>query len=152
MLKIRIIFVLLITEFGRVAVAENHLLPVIDLNISGQAISVEVAATHTALATGLMYRQHLNENNGMLFVFPEARIHTMWMKNTWIPLSVAFIDAEGIIINIADMEPNTLKQHHSTKAASFALEMNQGWFAKHAIQAGDQVQGLDGIANTIRPQ
>ncbi|SCZ85227.1 DUF192 domain-containing protein [Nitrosomonas mobilis] len=151
MLKEKIFLAVLIAGLGQVTLADNKLLPIIDLNISGQAILAEVAATPATLATGLMYRQHLIENSGMLFVFPEAGIHVMWMKNTWIPLSVAFIDAEGIIINIADMEPNTLKQHHSAKTASFALEMNQGWFAKYAIQTGDQVRGLEGIENASWP-
>jgi len=151
MLKAEIFLAVLIAGPGQAALADNHSLPVMDLNISDQTISVEIAATPSALAAGLMYRQHLNENSGMLFIFPEAGIHAMWMKNTWIPLSVAFIDAEGVIINIADMEPNTHHQHYSTKSASFALEMNQGWFTRHAIRKGDQVRGLEGIANAIQP-
>ncbi|MCC7136063.1 MAG: DUF192 domain-containing protein [Nitrosomonas sp.] len=151
MLKQIILFVLLVAGLGEVALADNTRLPVVDLNIAGQTISAEVAATPAALAAGLMYRQHLIENGGMLFIFPKAGIHAMWMKNTQIPLSVAFIDAEGIIINMADMEPNTLKLHYSAKETSFALEMKQGWFAKHDIQAGDQIQGLDDIKNSIQP-
>lgn len=137
---------------GQIALADNGSLPVTELRISSQTISVEIAATPDALATGLMYRRHLAENSGMLFVFPEAGIHAMWMKNTWIPLSVAFIDAEGIIINIADMEPGTLLSHRSARSASFALEMNQGWFANHGIRKGDRVYGLDEMAGAIQPR
>ncbi|MDT8364604.1 MAG: DUF192 domain-containing protein [Nitrosomonas sp.] len=138
---------LLLIGLWQNALADHQLPSTTDLTISGQVVSAEIAATPATLAAGLMHRQHLPENSGMLFIFPRAGLYAMWMKNTQIPLSVAFIDARGIIINIADMAPNTFKQHHSEKPASFALEMNQGWFAKYAITVGDQVHGLDNIRN-----
>lgn len=149
MLKISVLSVLLLAGSWQNLLAEDTLLPVINLTLSDQTISAEIAATPAALATGLMHRQHLPENSGMLFVFPNTGIQAMWMKNTQIPLSVAFIDAQGSIINIADMTPNTLKPHYSAEVASFALEMNQGWFARNRIQAGDRVRGLEDIRNTI---
>ncbi len=149
MLKKSIFSALLLAGIWQSILAEDTLLPVINLTLSNQTISAEIAATPTALATGLMHRQHLPENSGMLFVFPNAGIQAMWMKNTQIPLSVAFIDVQGTIINIADMEPNTLKPHYSVKTASFALEMNQGWFARNRIAAGDRVRGLESLTNAI---
>jgi uncharacterized membrane protein (UPF0127 family) len=78
----------------------------------------------------------------MIFVFPSPQRVSMWMKNTLIPLSVAFIDADGRILNIEDMEPHSEQTHSSTNLATYALEMNQGWFAARGIRDGDQVSGL----------
>ena len=79
----------------------------------------------------------------MLFVFPDASRHAMWMKNTFIPLSVAFIDEQGVITNIEDMKPHTEDAHPATRPARYALEMNLGWFAKRGIKAGAKIDGLD---------
>ena len=114
----------------------------IALQIKGQTITVEVAATDDARMTGLMHRRMMPENRGMLFVFAYAQLQSFWMMNTYIPLSIAFIDDAGTIINIDDMKPLTTDPHPSTKPAKYALEMNQGWFAKHGIKAGASVQGL----------
>jgi uncharacterized membrane protein (UPF0127 family) len=81
-------------------------------------------------------------NEGMVFRFPETRHLCMWMKNTLLPLSVAFIDEKGRIINIEDMQPQTLNAHCAKKPARFALEMNQGWFRQKNIRAGVKVTGL----------
>ena len=93
-------------------------------------------------AKGLMFREDLAADEGMLFDIGETRIVTMWMKNTLIPLSVAFLDSEGRILNIEDMEPHSEQPHSSTSFAKYALEMNQGWFAARAIREGEQVSGL----------
>jgi uncharacterized protein len=117
-------------------------LPVIVLNIAGHPLTAEVAATDAQRTTGLMHRRMLPENRGMLFVFPEVALHGMWMMNTYVPLSVAFIDRDGTIINIADMQPQTETAHTAARPAQYALETNQGWFAKRGIKAGAKVEGL----------
>jgi uncharacterized membrane protein (UPF0127 family) len=118
-------------------------LPTMPLTIAGHALVAEVASTDSQRGTGLMHRRMLPENRGMLFVFPDIALHGMWMMNTFLPLSVAFIDREGTIINIADMEPHTTNTHSAVRPAKYALEMNQGWFRKRGIKAGDKLQGLE---------
>lgn len=115
---------------------------VVSLNISGHALHAEVAYTPTSRAKGLMHRDSLDENNGMLFVFPNADRYSMWMLNTKIPLSVAFIDDKGMILNIENMRPYTKTAHTSAGLAKYALEMNQGWFHARGINAGEKVVGL----------
>jgi uncharacterized membrane protein (UPF0127 family) len=117
-------------------------LPEVVLSVAGHKITVEVASTEPQRATGLMHRRMLPENRGMLFVFPEAAIHSMWMMNTYVPLSVAFIDRDGTIINIADMQPQTQTTHSAARAATYALETTQGWFSKRGIKPGAKVEGL----------
>ena len=117
-------------------------LPEIVLAIGEHKLTAEVANTDATRSTGLMHRRMLPANRGMLFIFPEVGIHAMWMMNTHIPLSVAFIDSEGTIINIADMQPHTQNAHPASRPAKFALEMNQSWFKSRGIKPGDKVQGL----------
>ena len=117
-------------------------LPEVELSVEGHKITVEVASTEPQRAIGLMHRRMLPENRGMLFIFPEAAIHGMWMMNTYVPLSVAFIDREGVIINIADMQPQTQTTHSAARAATYALETTQGWFSKRGIKPGAKVEGL----------
>jgi uncharacterized membrane protein (UPF0127 family) len=122
-------------------------LPAIELRIGEHKVSAEVAATEPARTQGLMYRkQPLAANAGMLFVFTAPGFHGMWMRNTYIPLSVAFIDERGVILNIADMMPLTTDSHTAAGFALYALEMNQGWFAAHGIGAGAKVLGLEAAA------
>ncbi|MDQ3186470.1 MAG: DUF192 domain-containing protein [Pseudomonadota bacterium] len=120
-------------------------MPVSQLNISGHSLFAEVAHTEFARSQGLMFRQSMKKNNGMLFVFPETGRHSMWMMNTDIPLSVAFLDEKGVILNIADMSPNTRTSHSSAGAAKYALEMNLGWFVARNIKAGERVIGLEKV-------
>lgn len=89
-----------------------------------------------------MFREKLAWNDGMLFVFDDPGYHAMWMKNTLIALSVAFIDGDGHILNIADMEPGALDPHSAAGPARYAIETNKGWFAARKIKAGDRVTGL----------
>jgi len=117
-------------------------MPEITLAVGGHKLTVEVARTDTDRAQGLMHRRMLPENRGMLFVFPEVAIHGMWMMNTYIPLSVAFLDQDGVIINIADMEPHTRANHAAARPAKYALETNQGWFRKRGIKPGARIEGL----------
>jgi uncharacterized membrane protein (UPF0127 family) len=106
-------------------------------------IRAEVADRDASRATGLMHRTSLPPNGGMLFVFDETTAHCMWMRNTLLALSVAFIDERGAIINIADMQPRTEDAHCAARPARYALEMTQGWFAERGIRAGASLRGLD---------
>ena len=120
-------------------------MPVSQLKISGHTLVVEVAHTHPARSEGLMFRQSMGENSGMLFVFPYTGHHSMWMMNTVIPLSVAFLDEKGVILNIEDMVPNTKTAHSSAGAAKYALEVNLGWFKTRKIKAGTPVMRLEKV-------
>ena len=87
-----------------------------------------------------MYRESLEENQGMLFVYPEQRTLGFWMKDTLIPLDIAYIDREGRIVDIQQMEPQTTETHDSAAPAMYALEMNQGWFEANGIRIGDLIE------------
>ena len=115
----------------------------IQLTAGIHLIRAELADTFESRATGLMYRRSLGPNQGMLFVFPEAEIHCMWMKNTLIPLSVAFIDADGGIVSISEMKPQTETAHCAAAPAKYALEMTRGWFRARGIKPGAKIQGLE---------
>jgi len=115
------------------------------LKIRNHVLRTEVADTEEARRTGLMFRKQLGENAGMLFVYEDEQAWAMWMRNTYVPLSVAFIDRGGKIINIEDMQPQTDDAHQSAGPAKYALEVNQGWFRQRGIKPGDRVQGLDKI-------
>ena len=117
-------------------------MPEVALTVGGHKLTAEVAYTDANRAQGLMHRRMLPENRGMLFVFPEIAIHGMWMMNTYIPLSVAFLDQNGVIINIADMTPHTRDAHAAIKPAKYALEVNLGWYRKNGIKPGAKVEGL----------
>jgi len=112
------------------------------LKIGAHSIKVEVAQTDEQREKGLMFRKQMGRDDGMLFIFDEPAYHAMWMKNTLIPLSVAFIDAQGTILNILDMEPQTLDSHAAAGPAVYAIETNKGWFEGKKIKAGDKVAGL----------
>jgi uncharacterized protein len=115
------------------------------LRIKNHEIRAELANTEEGRRRGLMFRDRLGGNSGMVFSYPEAGVNAMWMKNTRIPLSVAFIDRDGRILNIEDMEPHSEQAHASAGAAAYALEMNRGWFRKRGIKAGDRVEGLQSL-------
>lgn len=127
--------------------AQQATLPVVSLNIGLYVIKAEVAATQDQRERGLMSRKSMPQNVGMLFDLERpALLECMWMKDTLMPLSVAFIDEAGKIINIEDMKPMTEDQHCSTRGAHvrYALEMNYGWFAQKHVGPGAVVQGLQG--------
>jgi uncharacterized membrane protein (UPF0127 family) len=117
-------------------------LPTTELTINGHRVTAEVASTVATRAVGLMRRFSLRPDHGMLFVFNAPQPLSFWMKDTYIPLSIAFIAADGRILNIEDMAPQTESLHNSRGAAMFALEMKKGWFAQLAITAGDRIDGL----------
>jgi uncharacterized membrane protein (UPF0127 family) len=112
------------------------------VKVGNHALKVEVAISDPQRMQGLMFREKLGRNDGMLFIFDEPAYQSMWMKNTLIPLSVAFIDRNGVILNILDMEPHTLTPNMSAGPALYALETNKGWFAENRIKAGDRVTNI----------
>ena len=112
------------------------------VKIGTHKLRVEVAATPDERQKGLMHRRSMGENQGMVFVFERRGLWGMWMKNTFIPLSVAFIAEDGRILNIEDMEPETEDAHSARSPAKYALEVNKGWFAKRGIKPGQRVEGL----------
>jgi len=118
-------------------------LPVVQLSAGLHLIRAEVAADYSTRGRGLMHRKSLGANAGMLFIFDAPEIHCMWMKNTYIALSVAFLDAQGAIINIADMQPHSEQSHCAARPAVYALEMAQGWFAQRGIKPGVKLGGLE---------
>ncbi len=111
-------------------------LPVVRLQAGMHIVLAEVAATPRSREIGLMMRERLGANEGMLFVFEQPRAYCFWMRNTLLPLSIAFIDEGGRIVNIADMAPRTEASHCAGAPVRFALEMEQGWFARRALAAG----------------
>lgn len=117
-------------------------MPLVQLTAGMYRITAEMANTPQTRQTGLMHREAMPENRGMVFVFEFDATHCMWMRNTLIPLSVAFLDAEGTILNIEDMTPQTETNHCAAKPARYALEMNRGWFAQRGIGAGDRIGGV----------
>lgn len=114
----------------------------IPLNIGIHVIQAEAAATPAQREQGLMFREKMGANEGMVFLFGTPTTVCMWMKNTLIPLSVAFIDEQGKIVNIADMQPQSTESHCGDKPVKYALEMNQGWFKQKNIKPGTVVDGL----------
>ena len=117
-------------------------LPVMSLNAGIHRIMAEVADSPATRARGLMMRTRLGTNEGMLFVFEQADVHCFWMKNTPLPLSIAFIADDGSIVNIEKMQPLSEDSHCPRKAIRFALEMEQGWFAAKGIAPGGRIGGL----------
>ena len=134
---------LLAAWFAGSAFAE---LPSVQLATGMHLIRAEVADSMGTRMEGLMHRKSMAQGSGMVFVFDEAAAHCMWMKNTLIPLSVAFIDEAGAIINIADMQPHSEQSHCATRPARYALEMNKGWFAQRGIKPGAKLRGLEKLS------
>ncbi len=121
----------------------NKDLPVVDLTIKNSKLKAEVAADMNTRTVGLMNRFSLKPDTGMIFVFAESQPLGFWMKNTFVPLSIAYIDRDGVIINILDMKAHDETAHPSAGPALYALEMKQGWFKERGIVAGDKVLGLE---------
>ena len=128
------------------AAAAHAELPVVQLSTGMHLIRAELADSMETRMVGLMHRQSMPQGAGMVFVFDENATHCMWMKNTLIPLSVAFIDEAGAIINIADMQPHSEQSHCATRPARYALEMNKGWFAQRGIKPGAKLRGLEKLS------
>jgi uncharacterized membrane protein (UPF0127 family) len=116
-------------------------LPRVQLQAGMHVIDAQVAASTEQRMTGLMNRKEMPQHEGMLFVFDYPTQQCFWMKNTLLPLSVAFIHDDGTIVNIDEMQPQTLDSHCSTEPVRYVLEMNKGWFAKRGIKAGAKLAG-----------
>ena len=114
----------------------------IALMVGNHRIHAEIADTPQSRERGLMQRDHLCADCGMLFVFERADRYNFWMKDTPLPLSIAFIAADGVVINIEEMQPDTTDVHRANGDALYALEMNSGWFAKNGVKPGNRVQGI----------
>lgn len=121
----------------------QNAMPVMELTAGFHRIEAEVAATDQNRQVGLMNRKSMPQQRGMLFVFTQNNTHCMWMRNTLLPLSVAFLNEQGVIINIEDMQPQTENNHCAKVPARYALEMNLGWFAQRGIKPGSKVGGID---------
>jgi len=118
-------------------------LATVELRIGAHKLVAEVAATPDSRTVGLMNRFSLRPDHGMLFVFDVPQPLAFWMRNTYVPLSIAFVGADGRILNIEDMAPRTDESHPSRGLALYAVEMRKGWFAERGIKAGDRVEGLE---------
>lgn len=118
-------------------------MPVVELAAGIHRIEAEVAATQEDRMLGLMYRKTMPPQHGMLFVFDADARHCMWMRNTYLPLAVAFLDAEGRIINIAEMQPQSENNHCAARPARFALEMNAGWFRARGLGPDTAIVGIN---------
>ena len=116
-------------------------LPRVNLSAGMHQIDAQVAQGPEQRATGLMWRKEMPQHEGMLFVFEQPSVQCFWMKNTFLPLSTAFVADDGAIVNIAEMQPQTTHSHCSTRPVRYVLEMNQGWFAKKGIAPGFKLAG-----------
>lgn len=112
------------------------------LRVGGVPVTAWIADTDARRQLGLMHVRSLPVDHGMLFVYPDVRPRAFWMKNTFVPLSIAFIDETGRIDSIVDMQPHDLGHHPSKGAVRFGLEMTQGWFRDHGIVEGARVEGI----------
>lgn len=136
----RIKAILISLLFVSFSVAHSQGLPQIPLYIKAKEIRVEIAKTPEERAMGLMNRKKLEKDEGMLFIFESEDYHSFWMKNTLLPLSIAFIDKDRRIVDIKDMKPLTLDSHSPSRQVLYALEMNKGWFSANGIRVGDVVR------------
>lgn len=116
-------------------------LAAVPLTAGIHVIQAELAVTPAQQATGMMFRREMGANEGMLFVNESAGVRCFWMRNTLLPLTIAFLADDGTIVNLADMAPRNDASHCSAKPVRYALEMRQGWFAKRGLQAGQRLSG-----------
>lgn len=123
------------------AQSQPQRLPTLTLSAGMHLIKAEVALTPEQHQIGLMHRTSMGTNEGMLFVFDRPGQQCFWMKNTLIPLQIAFLADDGTVVNLAEMKPQSLDSHCSTRPVRFVLEMNTGWFSKRGIQAGARLRG-----------
>lgn len=125
-----------------VTIAPVHAEGRVTLQAGAHSIIAEVAATPAERELGLMGRHRLGANRGMLFVFPETAIHTMWMKDTPLPLSAAFLDENGVVVDLAEMQPYTLTEHAPRRPVKYVLEMSRRWFRHHGVRIGSRIDGV----------
>jgi uncharacterized protein len=141
MIRSKLAAAIVATLTALAAGAQQPELPTRALTAGVHLITAEIASEERTREMGLMYRRSLQPNHGMLFVFDPAEKACMWMRNTLLPLSVAFIEADGRILNIEDMEPRTDQIHCARGAVPYALEMVRGWFAERGLKAGETIIG-----------
>jgi uncharacterized membrane protein (UPF0127 family) len=119
--------------------------PLLDLVVGDASVHAEYARSPAERERGLMERTEMGEDHGMLFRFDDFRRHCLWMKNTPLPLSAAFMDEQGRIVDIINLEPLSTAIRCSREPARYALEVNQGWFEGNGIETGESVQGIPGL-------
>ena len=141
MTRIALSFCLVFLSFAAWPQQAQTNLPRVQLQAGMFQIDAQVAATPKQREIGLMFRQDMATHEGMLFVFEQPQQQCFWMKNTLLPLTAAFVDEDGTIVNLADMKPQSTQSHCSEKPVRFVLEMNQGWFAKKNIKKGFKLKG-----------
>jgi hypothetical protein len=134
-----IVFLVVCVSSLAFAKQADTVFPQIQVKVKQQVYPLEYASNFELRAQGLMYREQMCDSCGMLFNFQQTKRAAMWMKNTLIPLDVAFIRADGKITDIKAMQPRDLTTTNSSEQVLFAWEMNQGWFAKNAVEVGDTV-------------
>ena len=120
------------------------------LQAGRQKISVQLARTPQQRQTGLMHRRSMPQQEGMLFVFDQPGVQCFWMKNTLLPLTAAFVDDDGTIVNLADMQPQSETPHCSARPVRYVLEMNQGWFKHHGVKAGARLKWLQTAPSAVK--
>ena len=140
---IRVFATFLLITAGTVSADESPQMNLqrITLTAGIHQIDTQVALTQNQHAVGLMYRDEMPMNEGMLFVFEQPTVQCFWMKNTRIALTAAFVADDGTIVNLENMKPQTTESHCSTKPVRYVLEMNQGWFAKKGVKPGSKLSG-----------
>ena len=138
----KLLILLAVAAGPAAARAQAPTLPTAQLTAGIHLITAEIAATDPARTRGLMFRQSLPTNHGMLFIFDYKAVHCMWMRNTLIPLSVAFIEDDGTIVNVLDMQPHDERSYCAKQPVRYALEMTQGWFEKKGIGPGAKLGRL----------
>lgn len=133
----------LVAALPLTATAQNgpQNLATVTLSAGMHNIVAQLAKSPREREIGLMFRKDMAPHEGMLFVFEEPATQCFWMRNTYLPLSTAFVDDDGRIVNIEDMAPMTEKSHCSAKPVRYVLEMNQGWFAKRGLKSGFKLTG-----------
>lgn len=142
-MHVRIALLAALCGFACSGWAQQPQLPLVELFAGMHRIEAELAATPESRQVGMMQRTIMPPQRGMLFVFPETDKHCMWMRNTLLPLSVAFLDEKGRIINVEDMQPRTESNHCAAKPARYALEMNLGWFKTRGLGQGFAILGIE---------
>lgn len=136
---------LLMTTWLMASACGDEGLETTTITLGDTSLVVEIANTRESRAKGLMKRDSMPEDRGMIFVYPEADVRGFWMKDTRIPLSIAYVDAKGVIKRIADMKPYVTDRVSSLYPAQYAVEVNKGWFQRHGVEVGDVVTGIDAL-------
>lgn len=134
-------FALLIAASAMAQEGPQPRLPTVELTAGMYVIQAEVAKTHSEQSVGLMHRRSMGVNEGMLFVYDTPQVRCYWMRNTLIPLTIAFADDDGTIVSLKDMQPRSEQSHCSTRPVRYALEMNQGWFNERGLKPGFKLRG-----------